>query len=221
MRTAQHQFDLRQRECNECLPPPPSLPKRRELEKHNLPKIQTFTIWSMAILRWMQKAKIALHRWLRRWNSRKICALLRTVRPAREKKEWARKSPKKLWVRSCETSTRVPFLGETYTQCTHSDYGHCERSAYVCVCVCLGLNRNNERNNRSICPSLIFFERFFFHPHNVWRSFVFPSELRSDEPKHWEWRMCALCVCVCRALHSIIASAIFDYKTTCLVVMRC
>lgn len=69
------------RECNECLPP---LPKRKELEKYilyNLLKIQTFTIWSMTILRWMQKAKIALHRCFWRWNTRKICATIRTVCP--------------------------------------------------------------------------------------------------------------------------------------------
>lgn len=51
----------------------------RKNSKNNLLKIQTFTIWPMAILRWMQKAKIALHRCSWRWNSRKICAATHRV----------------------------------------------------------------------------------------------------------------------------------------------
>lgn len=103
------------------------------------------------------------------------CARRRKVRMR------ARKSPKKLWVRrrrGFHFSVKLVRNARTMPEATTT-------IVFVRVCVCVGSNRNNARSNRSICPSLIFFFLAFFpHLHSVRQSFVFPFELRRDEPKH-------------------------------------
>lgn len=106
-----------------------------ELEKYNLLQIQPFTIWPMTTRRQMQTPKIALHR---RWcgngthgvNARNC---IRTVSPAKKRKNElvnhrTNYEFEATTAASSTTTTRVPFLGECFTQCTHN--------ARYCRCAC-------------------------------------------------------------------------------------